>query len=304
MSELRNENTRSDAILGDRRITLEHLRAFVAISDNDGFQRAGDELARSQSAITQSLRRLEIILGCVLIARDHGRFGGLTEHGRRFIGPAREILVRLNDAVGIMRHPEASGRIALGVPDDFGVQNLNCLVTRSLENDAKLRVEVVSGLSQQLKERFFRGALDIVLYKDTADDDTFACDCRIRVIREEPLLWVARDRFLFDPSLELPLVTFPDGCAYRRAAIQSLKAIGVKYSIAYSSASYENVRSAISAGLGVGILPQSAAGPDHAILPEGAGLPNIPNIRLVLATRNGPAKFGRLADVLQKTLSA
>lgn len=304
MDNLRDDKAGTDAMLGDRRITLEHLRAFVAISDNGGFQRAGEELARSQSAITQSLRRLEIILGCVLVTRHHGHFAGLTEHGHRFIGPAHDILMRLDDAVGIMRHSDAPGRILLGVPDDFGVENLNSLVARSLQKDVRLRVEVVSALSEQLKERFFRGALDIVLYKDTADDDSVERDCKIRIIREDPLRWVARDRFLFDPKRELPLVTFPDGCAYRRAAIRTLKAIGVKYTIAYSSASYENVRSAISAGLGVGILPKSAAGPDHAILPEGGGLPNMPNIRLVLATRDGPAQFRRLADVLQKTLSA
>ncbi|MBG0807897.1 LysR family transcriptional regulator [Methylosinus sp. H3A] len=303
MSDLQNDRARSDAIMGDRRITLEHLRAFVAVSDHGGFQRAGNELARSQSAITQGLKRLEDILRCVLVVRDRGHFAGLTEDGHRFIGPAREILVKLNDTVGIMRQQDASDRIALGVLDDFEVEHLNSLVARSVESNSNLRVEVVSGLSEQLKEQFSRGALDIVLYKDMAEDNRVGCECNMRVIREEPLLWVARERYRFDPSCELPLVTFPDGCAYRRAAIQSLETTGVKYSIAYSSASYENVRSAISARLGVGILPKSAVGPDHAIMSKDVGLPTVPNIRLVLAIRNGSARFDRFAGVLHKMLT-
>ncbi|MDX5630372.1 MULTISPECIES: LysR family transcriptional regulator [unclassified Brenneria] len=71
--------------LGDRRVTLEHLRAFVSIAEDGGFQRASEKLYRTQSAVTQSLRKLEEILGCRLLERRQGHIVGLTADGQRLL---------------------------------------------------------------------------------------------------------------------------------------------------------------------------------------------------------------------------
>lgn len=90
---------RSHLTLGDRRVTLEQLRAFVLLSQGKGFSGTGLNLCRTQSAITQSLRKFEEILGCKLIARRKGHISGLTNDGKRFLPAAYEILHRVSEAI-------------------------------------------------------------------------------------------------------------------------------------------------------------------------------------------------------------
>ena len=53
-----------------RSITLEHMRAFIAVAHCRSFQKAGEQLCRSQSAVTQSVKRLEAHLNCTLVERQ------------------------------------------------------------------------------------------------------------------------------------------------------------------------------------------------------------------------------------------
>lgn len=114
----------SPSHLNDRRITLEQLRAFVAVAEELDFQRASHHLGRSQSALTQSLQKLEDILECRLIARRRGQVEDVTENGKRLLPLAEEILSRLSAAVDSFRQPALQGRIRLGVPDDFPLGNI------------------------------------------------------------------------------------------------------------------------------------------------------------------------------------
>jgi len=119
----------------------------------------------------------------------------------------------------------------------------------------------------------------------------------------EPLLWVYNRRVAFNDLTELPLVAFPDGCAYRRAALATLERRVESSFFAYTSASYENIRSAVSAGLGIGILPAGATTPDHFILTAREGFPTLPNVRLMLLYRSQGTLLSQLAEVLRRLVT-
>ncbi|MFZ5810525.1 MAG: LysR substrate-binding domain-containing protein [Thermodesulfobacteriota bacterium] len=287
------------AVPGDRRLTLEHLRTLTAIADHGGFQQAGQVLCRTQSAVTQSLKRLEEILGCRLMTRRHGRFLGLTPAGRMFLESARDILSRAREAADAVARPGLSGRLRLGVPDDFTLSDITGLVARFRERWPGLDVETVSALSGRLFELFTRRELDlaILLRLESTDALPFPTGTLCRDIRSIPLVWAIRANFRPEIAGDLPLVSFPEGCAYRRAAIQALNGVGRAYLVVYESASGENIRQAVSAGLGAAALPQSALGPDH-VAAEKYGLPPLPGVRLILAVRpDAPAALA-FADLI------
>jgi DNA-binding transcriptional LysR family regulator len=297
-----------------RRVTLEHLRAFVCVAEDGGFQRASRELHRSQSAITQSLQKLEEILGSRLIERRQGHVVGLTPAGERLLPSARDILARLGDAVGTLQRPELSGRIALGVPDDVRVGDLHGAISRCLGLNRGLRVEVTSTLSSHVASLLEEGRLDIGILKTTAAPGEAGPAGRglasngpapngpaggERTLRVEPLHFVAARRIAAGDLDELPLVAFPEGCAYRAAALRALARAGTAVYLAYVSASYENISNAVSAGLGVAALPVGAIAPDHVVLSAADGFPALPPVRLVLIVRSRGALFDRFADVLE-----
>lgn len=91
--------TLAQEFTGDRRITLEHLRIFVAVAEAGGFQDAGLHVHRTQSAVTQSIKRLEEYMRCRLLERGQGQHTSLTGEGVRFLPEAKEILARVDHAV-------------------------------------------------------------------------------------------------------------------------------------------------------------------------------------------------------------
>ncbi len=278
--------------LNDRRITLEQLRAFVAVAGELDFQRASHHLGRSQSALTQSLQKLEDILECRLIARRRGQVEDVTENGKRLLPLAEEILSRLSAAVDSFRQPALQGRIRLGVPDDFPLGNIAGAVRRCMETNPGLRVEVTSALSSTLQGLYQNQKIDIIIYKRVGREQTDAPrpfdnndvqdDGNTTRLHRQPLHWACLASLASAIDGEIPLITFPDGCAYRAAALKALKHQGLNYFNAYRSASYANIRAAISNGLGVGILPQSALADDHMSLNGQTMLPTLPDIELVM----------------------
>ncbi|GHD46895.1 DNA-binding transcriptional regulator, LysR family [Marinobacter persicus] len=284
--------------LGDRRVTLEHLRAFVLLAEGKGFQQAGLQLYRSQSAVTQSLKRLEEILDCKLLERRQGHIMGLTADGERFLPSAKEILIRTSEAVSAMKQPEMSGRLLVGVPDDFKVVDLHSAISRCAELNRNLRLEVVSALSSELISQIDSSGLDLVILKCLEHFVPSDNRWKTHPLRREPLYWVAAQRCAFDSLSEVPLVIFPDGCCYRNAALAALDKAGKHGYGAYVSASYENIRAAVSAGLGIGVLPESALAKDHAVLGEKEGFPELPMVELVMIQATHKYATRKLAEFL------
>jgi DNA-binding transcriptional LysR family regulator len=273
--------------IGDRRVTLEQLRAFVLVVEGRGFQQAAQELHRTQSAVTQSLKRLLEILACRLIERRQGHVIGLTVDGERFLPAATEILARASEAVSAMQQPQLSGRIAIGVPDDFKILDLHGAMSLCASMNRKLRIEVSSALSSDVLHMFEGGQLDLAILKRVATDGYITRSKCTHLLRKEPLHWISNERRSFDDAAELPLVVFPEGCSYRAAALEALTAANKQSYWAYVSASYDNIRAAVSAGLGIGILPQSAIAKDHVLLGAADGFTVLPEVNLVMtqATR-------------------
>lgn len=285
--------------LGDRRVTLEQLRAFVLIARGGGFNQAGAELHRTQSAVTQSLKRLEDILGCRLVERRQGHIVGLTADGKRFIATACEILTRTSEAVSAMQQPQISGRVRIGVPEDFRIVDLHEAISRCGELNRRLKIEVTSALSQKIAQLLEEERLDIAITYHISSDQKTCCNKRFHSLREEPLYWVGKDRREFASFAEMPLVTFPEECRYRALAIGALVQWKKPYYLAYVTSSYDNLRAAISAGLGVGILPKSAIGKDHEILGEADGFPLLPEVRLAMTEASSQPTVTRLGEFLR-----
>ena len=97
---------------------------------------------------------------------------------------------------------------------------------------------------------------------------------------------------------DIPLVIFPDGCCYRSAALAALDQPGKHGYSAYVSASYDNIRAAVSAGLGIGVLPASALAEDHIILGKREGFPELPMVELLMVQASQKRATQQLADFL------
>ena len=78
-------------------LDIELLRSFVSVVDAGGFTRAGERVHRTQSAVSQQIKRLEDAVGRPLLVRD-GKRATPTEEGERLLGYARRILALAQEA--------------------------------------------------------------------------------------------------------------------------------------------------------------------------------------------------------------
>jgi DNA-binding transcriptional LysR family regulator len=274
-------------------IDLDLLRSFVSVVDAGGFTRAGERVHRTQSTVSQQIKRLEGSFGRPLLHRN-GKRVAPTEEGERLLSYARRILALADEAHQVVAQPAGEGIVRLGLPEDFAATRLAQVLARFAHSHQGARLDVRCDLSVHLRRDLDRGELDLILFKrDAGERDGIAS-------WPERLRWVASRRRQLDVRNDpVPLVVFPQGCLYRNRAIHALEAAGRTWYVAYTSPNFSGIQAAVSVGLGVSILPQTAILAEHRVIGVREGFGKIPNTELaLLATSDAGAATRRLALLL------
>src|SRR5438067_7860421 len=106
---------------------LELLRSCVSVVDSGGFTRAGERVHRTQSTVSQQIRRLEDDVGQPLLNRS-GKDVTPTEAGERLLSYARRLLSLAEEARDVVVRPGYEGAVRLGIPEDFAAYRLTKLL--------------------------------------------------------------------------------------------------------------------------------------------------------------------------------
>src|SRR5215813_13053589 len=164
-------------------IDSDQLRTFMAIAETGSFTRAADVVHKTQSAVSMQMKRSEERLERPIFARD-GRGSKLTEHGERLLDYARRI-VKLNvEALAAFADAELSGRVRLGVPDDYADRYLPEIMARFARVYPAVELTVICEPSVELFRLIDHNELDLAIVTSCEGGrpaETF---------RRERLLWV------------------------------------------------------------------------------------------------------------------
>src|SRR5260370_36680090 len=96
-------------------LDIDLLRSFVSVVDAGGFTRAGERVHRTQSTVSQQIRRLEETLGRELLHRN-GKKATPTGEGERLLSSARRIPAPAEEARHAVAAPPGAAGLALGTP--------------------------------------------------------------------------------------------------------------------------------------------------------------------------------------------
>src|SRR5690349_10063091 len=99
---------------------LTSQRAFEGAARHLSFERAGDELAVTASAVGQQVKVLESFLGRPLFHRMPSKGVALTSVGERYARQLSEIFDRLNEATALALRPETSRVLTVSTLPSFG----------------------------------------------------------------------------------------------------------------------------------------------------------------------------------------
>jgi len=256
-------------------LDLDLLRAFVAVAESGGFTPAGDLLGRTQSAVSQKVKRLEELTGNRLFERT-SRSLALTRSGELLLGYARRIITLSEEAARQLVEPPVAGTMRLGIAEDFVPHQLPRLLSRFTRAHPGIRLDLTTGMSCALVEKLEAGALDLAI----ANRDGMAR--RGRLIWSEPLAWVAARDLTLDADRPLPLVSLAPPCSYRQIAAEALERVGRAWTTSCTAGSIVGVQAAVAAGLGITVLGRSFAQDGLRVLGQREGLPTLPATEVAL----------------------
>lgn len=227
------------------------LRAFVAIVDAGGFTAAADRLHITQSTISQQIARLEDAVGQQLVDRA-ARPIRATPPGERLIGYARRILMLEDEAQTALGDPSGASSVRIGLPEDIASGEMASIFKACTEADRSIRLDITTGLSRALAERYRGGEFDIVVVKEPAASvDCFAT-------YPETMAWFESEDGAQEWRDPIPLVAFPPGGLYREAMFDRIERERRRWYIAFSGSSLQSVLVGVESGLGLSVLPVRA----------------------------------------------
>jgi DNA-binding transcriptional LysR family regulator len=268
-------------------LDIDLLRNFAAIADSGVMSRAAEQVGRTQAALSQQIKRLEMTVQQTLLIRT-GRGVTLTMHGERLLAHAQKILRTHDEAVAELMGESLSGNLRFGCPDDYAQVFLPPLLQSFARQHPQVLIEVVCGPTPRLLERLKDHVLDIAIVSlpDNPQRDQF--------LRREPFVWVGSkggDAVNLDP-LQLAL-SDPDTLDHQ-AATSTLDRVGRKYRIAYASGSVAGLSAVVRSGQAIAVLTRTAVPPDLQVLPSSSGLPTLPSVGITV--KKGQRQASRLLD--------
>ena len=170
-----------------RDLQLDWLQCLVAVVDAGSLSGAAAEVHRSQSAVSMQLKKLECAVGHRLLERD-ARKQHLTPEGETLLGYARRILELHAEAHDALNGDALTGRVRLGVPDDYAARYLTPVLKRFAPRHSAVEIELDCEQSTALIPRVASGDLDLALIsRDHARRGT--------LLFHEPMVWVGSAQF-------------------------------------------------------------------------------------------------------------
>ncbi len=276
-------------------LPTEVLRSFVTVADFGSFTQASELLGRSQPAISMQMKKLEYMVGQSLFQRSEQKLS-LTEDGETLFEYARQILSLNDEAVSALVKSSLSGNLRFGIPSEFATSLLPKIVSRYSQNYPTVTLDVSCDLSVNLLSSRNRPKFDLIL----ALQDELEQSNNERIKTDE-LVWVTKERHNAHMNSPLPLIAAPDGCIYRKRAIEKLNQAKRKWRIVYSIPDLSGIQSAIEEGLGVTVLAKSTVPDNLQIIKPDSNFPKLGKIgiHLINNLKSSNEAAGRLIEYIK-----
>ncbi|MBT0778734.1 LysR family transcriptional regulator [Paracoccus sp. pheM1] len=290
------------------RFTLRQLSYFRATAALGSIASAAKELGVSTAAISAAIDNLEAIAGTRLFNRFPAHGVKLTPSGEILEQMARGVLAEAEKWAQGARNlrTDAGGKVRIGAYLALVYVFAIPILMRNREIWPKVELDFVESSHPNLLEQLNKGHIDIMMLYDLCFEregydvvDLAKVEAKVVLPASSPL--AGRKRLALGDLEGLSYVRL-DREIPGRTMLDLLYARGIKPPIAFSSSSYELVRSAVGKGLG---FTFSMFQPHNAITYQGDRLVCIPleeplqQVRIIAACRKGRLQ----EDVIRNVIS-
>jgi LysR family transcriptional regulator, nitrogen assimilation regulatory protein len=250
---------------------LRHLRYFVQIVDSQSLSGAARVLGVAQPALSQQIAQLEAQLGLMLLTRSV-RGVQATKSGEAFYNQAKSILRQLADIPTIIAAADEAeaGTVSIGLPASIASLIGDLLIVRIAERLPQVSLEISEFPSGYLAELLTTARLELAVLVA----DSIPRGVKSEVLLKEDILVVGKPDALPSSSsislerlASMPLIGPPRANDLRRRIDGAFAAIGLYASYKCQIDGTSLATRAVKRGLGVSLIPWSAA---HEDLSSGA----------------------------------
>ena len=262
-------------------LDIDLLRSLLAIAEEGGFSAAAERVFRTQSAISQQMRRLEDITGQTIFIKK-GRSRVLTPAGQNLFRYAQSIVALNDQAVTMVQASEQGGAVRVGAPLDIADSILPKVLKQFAQSHPRVRVILRVDRSPNLMRQLADSDLDITW--TTRRSERFDG----KLIRTSPTVWICSESFQLTRSEPVPLILADEPSIFRRTALSVLDQHGVPHIERYTCPTLSSIRVALTAGLGVTARTPELLQADLRVLGQREGLPPMPDVNFYVYKANAP----------------
>jgi DNA-binding transcriptional LysR family regulator len=239
---------------------LLQLRYFQAVARREHVSQAAQELHVAQPSVSRAVARLEAELGVPLFDRQ-GRRVRLNPFGAAFLRRVDRALGELDDARSELEDAAGleHGNVAVAAET---LLTLTTLLADFLAEHPGVSFQLYQSSAELMADQLHTGEVDLCLASQPLLDPSFST---IELVREQVLLAVPlthplaqRKRVNMTALAQVPFITTRPGHWLRTLADQLFTTAGIKPTIACQGDEPTAIRPLISAGLGIGLLPESS----------------------------------------------
>jgi DNA-binding transcriptional LysR family regulator len=248
---------------------LRQLRYLVALADECHFTRAAAREHVAQPALSQQIRRLETEVGLALVERTTRRVS-LTGAGELLVARARHILAELDAAQAELQTLAGvqGGHLSVGALHTMGPVDLSLLLASFHRTHPAVELTVREQSSEELAEMLRDDVIDLAFLSVTERIQSRGLELH-RLVTEELVVVLptqhplaAREGISLGELAGDSFISFRTGSRLRELLDSGAGTAGFEPRITLESNESRRIRSLVSSGLGVAILPRSdAAGP-------------------------------------------
>jgi LysR family hydrogen peroxide-inducible transcriptional activator len=249
-------------------MTLTELRYIVAVAREKHFGRAAEKCFVSQPTLSVAIKKLEAELGVALFERTAAEVR-VTDVGNRVIEQAQCVL----EEAAAIKHIATAGKDELTGPLRFGAiytvgpyvtpQLIPLLMERAPNMPLLIQENYTAGLGEMLKN----GAIDLILLSEPFSEPGIVTqavyDEPFRVVMPASHAWAKKPRIVTADLCRETLLLLSSGNCFRDQVMQACagakRAVNAGLQQSLEGSSLETIRQMVASGVGITVLPSTAA---------------------------------------------
>jgi DNA-binding transcriptional LysR family regulator len=277
---------------------LGRLRVLSEVVGRRSFSAAAESLSYTQSAVSQSVARLEAETGTTLVIRDRGGVRPtaagqtLVEHAELIFAQVEAAEAALAAVLGVR-----GGRLRVASFPSAGATMMPQAVAIFRAHHPGVALTLAEGEPEEIGPRLRAGEFDLaLLFEFPGVRERPGAGLRTTTLLEDPMHVALPSDHPLAAKRALTLSDLRDQdwvqtsaaspCA--RHVVRSCLAAGFEPHVTFESDDYETVQGLVAAGVGVALIPRLALTRVHSGIVVRALAPRSPARKVIAATSPGP----------------